>query len=299
MYGKIWYDEDVHDLKSVETEFPAIVFNDELSSEKTLSCEPTVSSLNNNEIDFRISFDESDDEDYTEVAEANVRFLNYAQNRKLVSKIEYGVLDIDLPPRDQRHQYLRFEGLQYIDAYIADFADFEMRDADGAQVSQYGVFQFMDMAYWSPVQFDLAAKKSTKLVKYQSSGILLIMEYLVKISKKARILELKRRHLKITILTSNTSYPSRKIWHICAYTLPKTIREQGSIRHIQRSLYVVFKLWGVTKAPTKGSKTGKSASEKEPGEEPIAEVIMDDAGDDLVCDDDQPQAASKPRLQRL
>ncbi|GJY21861.1 hypothetical protein Tco_0394427 [Tanacetum coccineum] len=43
----------------------AIGFNDELSSEKTFSCEPTVSSLNNNEIDFRISFDESDDEDYT------------------------------------------------------------------------------------------------------------------------------------------------------------------------------------------------------------------------------------------
>ncbi|GKB29333.1 hypothetical protein Tco_0868734 [Tanacetum coccineum] len=41
------------------------VFNDELSSEKTLSCEPTVSSLNNNDIDFRISFDESDNEDYT------------------------------------------------------------------------------------------------------------------------------------------------------------------------------------------------------------------------------------------
>ncbi|GKA01445.1 hypothetical protein Tco_0674110 [Tanacetum coccineum] len=63
-YGKIWYDEDIHDLRSVETEFPAIAFNNEVSSEKTLSCEPTVSSLNN-EIDFRISFDDSDDEDYT------------------------------------------------------------------------------------------------------------------------------------------------------------------------------------------------------------------------------------------
>ncbi|GJU49191.1 hypothetical protein Tco_1218746 [Tanacetum coccineum] len=70
-YGKIWYDEDVHDLRSVETEFPAIVFNDELSSEKTLSCEPTVSSLDNNEIDFRISFDESDDEDYTVIFDKN------------------------------------------------------------------------------------------------------------------------------------------------------------------------------------------------------------------------------------
>ncbi|GKD06218.1 hypothetical protein Tco_1181192, partial [Tanacetum coccineum] len=63
-YGQIWYDEDIHDLRSVEIEFPAIAFNDEVSSEKTLSYEPTVSSLND-EIDFRVSFDDSDDEDYT------------------------------------------------------------------------------------------------------------------------------------------------------------------------------------------------------------------------------------------
>ncbi|GJX91171.1 retrovirus-related pol polyprotein from transposon TNT 1-94 [Tanacetum coccineum] len=41
----------------------AIVFNDTLTSEASLSCEPMISSLNNDEIDFRISFDESDDED--------------------------------------------------------------------------------------------------------------------------------------------------------------------------------------------------------------------------------------------
>ncbi|GKA97670.1 hypothetical protein Tco_0825564, partial [Tanacetum coccineum] len=40
-YGKIWYDEDVHDLRSVETKFPAIIFNDNLTSNETLSCEPT------------------------------------------------------------------------------------------------------------------------------------------------------------------------------------------------------------------------------------------------------------------
>ncbi|GKB35696.1 hypothetical protein Tco_0880638 [Tanacetum coccineum] len=34
-YGKIWYDEDVHNLRSVETEFSAIVFNDTLMSEPT------------------------------------------------------------------------------------------------------------------------------------------------------------------------------------------------------------------------------------------------------------------------
>ncbi|GJZ07573.1 hypothetical protein Tco_0541366 [Tanacetum coccineum] len=48
-----------------ETATYAIVFNDTLTSEASLSCEPTVSSLNNDEIDFRISFYESDDEDYT------------------------------------------------------------------------------------------------------------------------------------------------------------------------------------------------------------------------------------------
>ncbi|GKC64449.1 hypothetical protein Tco_1097047, partial [Tanacetum coccineum] len=70
-YGKIRYDEDVHDLGSVETEFPSIVFNDTLTSEAALSCEPTISSLNNDEIDFRISFDESDDEDCMVIFDKN------------------------------------------------------------------------------------------------------------------------------------------------------------------------------------------------------------------------------------
>ncbi|GJW07725.1 hypothetical protein Tco_1570148 [Tanacetum coccineum] len=69
-YGKIWYNEDVHNLRSIETEFPAIVFNDNLTSNETLSCEPMVSSLND-EIEFRISFDDSDDEDYTVIIDKN------------------------------------------------------------------------------------------------------------------------------------------------------------------------------------------------------------------------------------
>ncbi|GKA38722.1 hypothetical protein Tco_0731273 [Tanacetum coccineum] len=63
-YGKIWYDEDIHNLRSVETKFPAIAFNDGVSSEKKLFCEPMESSFNK-EIDFRILFDDPDDEDYT------------------------------------------------------------------------------------------------------------------------------------------------------------------------------------------------------------------------------------------
>ncbi|GKE07237.1 hypothetical protein Tco_1399255, partial [Tanacetum coccineum] len=47
---------------------------------------------------------------------------------------------MDLPPRDQRHPYLRFEGLEYIDTDIADFEEMlvkiygvEWYDVDGAQ----------------------------------------------------------------------------------------------------------------------------------------------------------------------
>nr|GEV59448.1 hypothetical protein [Tanacetum cinerariifolium] len=57
------------------------------------------------------------------------------------------------------------------------------------------------------------------------------------------------------------------------------------------------------KAPSKGSKTGKSAPIKEPVEKPIAEVVMDDAfyttGEDMVRDDDQPQDTSEPKTYRL
>ncbi|GJW46572.1 hypothetical protein Tco_0078218 [Tanacetum coccineum] len=62
-YGKMEYCEDEDDsFTNLETEYPAIVFDD--TSDTTLSCEPAVSPLNNNEIDFKISLDESDDEDY-------------------------------------------------------------------------------------------------------------------------------------------------------------------------------------------------------------------------------------------
>ncbi|GKA62199.1 hypothetical protein Tco_0761718 [Tanacetum coccineum] len=56
-------EEKAHRLGLLQ--FPAIVFNDTLTSKATLSYEPMVSYLNNDEIDFRILFDETDDEDCT------------------------------------------------------------------------------------------------------------------------------------------------------------------------------------------------------------------------------------------
>ncbi|GJW02369.1 hypothetical protein Tco_1561225 [Tanacetum coccineum] len=74
-YGNIWYDEDIHDLRSVETEFPAIVFNDELSSEKTLFyflTEATLYPQHSNEFDLK---DETSLSEYDEM-EQNVLYFN-------------------------------------------------------------------------------------------------------------------------------------------------------------------------------------------------------------------------------
>ncbi|GJS72938.1 hypothetical protein Tco_0705779 [Tanacetum coccineum] len=83
----------------VETEFPAIVIDDACELQDALSCKSQVSTPVNDEIDFRISFDESDDEDYTIIYMA------------------------PLPPHEQRHPFLRYQGLEYTDADIADFEE--------------------------------------------------------------------------------------------------------------------------------------------------------------------------------
>ncbi|GJT75555.1 hypothetical protein Tco_1042280 [Tanacetum coccineum] len=59
MFGKVvnYEDEDECSI-NFETEFPTIVFDN------TITSEPTVCPPNENEVDFRISLDESDDEDY-------------------------------------------------------------------------------------------------------------------------------------------------------------------------------------------------------------------------------------------
>ncbi|GJT56378.1 putative reverse transcriptase domain-containing protein [Tanacetum coccineum] len=65
-YSKVRYYKDIDYFKDFETDFPAIVYKDSLASDHDISSEPTVSPYRDNGIDFdiKISFDESDDEDY-------------------------------------------------------------------------------------------------------------------------------------------------------------------------------------------------------------------------------------------
>nr|GEV52855.1 hypothetical protein [Tanacetum cinerariifolium] len=71
-FGKVKYYEDEDDcFTDFETEYLAIVFDNTLKSDTTLPCEPTVNPPNENKIDFRISLDEPDDEDYTVIFDEN------------------------------------------------------------------------------------------------------------------------------------------------------------------------------------------------------------------------------------
>ncbi|GKC36942.1 putative reverse transcriptase domain-containing protein, partial [Tanacetum coccineum] len=69
----------------------------------------------------------------------------------------------------------------------------------------------------------------------------ILFTFVIQISKKARILKLKRRNMKITVLTTNTLYPSRKIRHICACTSLKTTKETRSIRRLRKKYRLSLK----------------------------------------------------------
>ncbi|GKE52464.1 hypothetical protein Tco_1487620, partial [Tanacetum coccineum] len=129
-YGKIWYDEDVYDLRSVQTEFPAIVFNDKLTSEEALSCEPTVSLPNNNKIDFRISFDESENEDYTVIFDKNSFSYKiiYVDNLKTDSENDNDKVNVpSFPSPEPKVSY--FDDLDFLKDFENEFRAIVYSDA--------------------------------------------------------------------------------------------------------------------------------------------------------------------------
>nr|GEW04924.1 hypothetical protein [Tanacetum cinerariifolium] len=102
-YERIWYDDDVRDLRSVETEFPTIVFNDELTFEKSLSCEPA-DLENDNEKSKMPSFSSPgpmvsyfDDLDFLKDFENEIPAIIY--NDALRSKSDFPIEPVEIPHR--------------------------------------------------------------------------------------------------------------------------------------------------------------------------------------------------------
>ncbi|GJW36091.1 hypothetical protein Tco_0059011 [Tanacetum coccineum] len=129
-YGKIWCDEDIYDLRYVETEFSTIVFNDILTSEVALLCELTVSPLNDNQIDFRVSFDESDDEDYTTIYDKNSFFYKIISVDDLKTSSENDNDKVNMPSFPSPESTVSyFDHLDYFKDFEKEFPAIIYNDA--------------------------------------------------------------------------------------------------------------------------------------------------------------------------
>ncbi|GKE16731.1 hypothetical protein Tco_1424308, partial [Tanacetum coccineum] len=87
-YGKVRVDDDLYDLRSIEAEFPAIFIDDTVTPQDALPCDSQVSTPVNDETDFRISFVESDDEDYTIICDINLFSYKMISVNNLITNSE-------------------------------------------------------------------------------------------------------------------------------------------------------------------------------------------------------------------
>ncbi|GJT66830.1 hypothetical protein Tco_1018310 [Tanacetum coccineum] len=112
--------DDLDFFKDFENEFPAIVYNDAQTSKSDLITEPI---LNPQHIDEFNLNDETLMSEYDEEEQIILYFndllpFNIIRPDDLKSKKRQYM---DLPQREQRHRFLRYEGLEYFDTDIADF----------------------------------------------------------------------------------------------------------------------------------------------------------------------------------
>ncbi|GKA25147.1 hypothetical protein Tco_0711180 [Tanacetum coccineum] len=157
-FEKVKYYEDDDDCFTYfETEFPAIVFDNTLTSNTVLPCEPTVSPSNENKIDLRISLDEFDDEDYTVIFDENsFSYKIFSVNDlKTDSKNDNGKNNMPSSPKPTV-------------AYLVDFDYFnDFENKFSAIVYNDGLTSKSDLLIERPVSFEHINKFETSLSKYR------------------------------------------------------------------------------------------------------------------------------------
>ncbi|GKB14219.1 hypothetical protein Tco_0848142 [Tanacetum coccineum] len=115
--------------RSIETEFPAIAFSNQISSEKTLSCERKLSSLND-EVDFKISFDDFNDEDDTVVFDKNSFSYKIISTNDLKKNSENDNEKVNMPslsPPEPTVSY--FDDLDFVKDFENEFPAIVYNDA--------------------------------------------------------------------------------------------------------------------------------------------------------------------------
>ncbi|GKA75604.1 hypothetical protein Tco_0781982 [Tanacetum coccineum] len=124
--------DDLDFFKDFEKEFPPIVYNDAQTSKSDLLTEPILSPQHIDQFDLndKTSLSKYDEEEqnvlyFNDLFPFNIIHPDDSKTEKDNDDNEINIIqssgDMALPPRDQRHQYRRYKGLQYTDADIVDF----------------------------------------------------------------------------------------------------------------------------------------------------------------------------------
>ncbi|GKC29047.1 hypothetical protein Tco_1036341, partial [Tanacetum coccineum] len=122
IFKRLIVELDVHDLRSVKTKFQATVFNDELSSEKTQSYEPTVNETSLSEYDEV----EQNVLYFNDLFPFNIMYPNNLKSGKDNNDNEIDIIQSSgdmapLLPRDQRHLWLLYQVEGYTMDIVHDF----------------------------------------------------------------------------------------------------------------------------------------------------------------------------------
>ncbi|GJX42927.1 hypothetical protein Tco_0259603 [Tanacetum coccineum] len=141
-YGKV-YCEDLDSFIDFETDFPAIVYNDASTSNQNVSSKPTVSIYNaiKSDIDFHISFSDSEDKDYTFIYNKDSSSYKIIPANDLKPEPANDYVEINIESCSEN-----------IDVKPMDSDICISKDTTPIEY-QYDVSWGMDMAYRLPVQF--------------------------------------------------------------------------------------------------------------------------------------------------
>ncbi|GJU57604.1 hypothetical protein Tco_1235370 [Tanacetum coccineum] len=141
-------------LEEEKSQRHAIVFDNTLTSDTTLLCAPTVSPPNKNKIDFRISLDESDDEDYTVIFDEN--------------SFSYKIIYVNDLKRDSENDEILNHSSSELTVDCLDdldcFKDFE--NEFPAIIYNDGLTSKSDLEIEPPVSYGHINKFETSLSKY-------------------------------------------------------------------------------------------------------------------------------------
>ncbi|GKE86290.1 hypothetical protein Tco_1560032 [Tanacetum coccineum] len=130
------------------------VFND------TLMSEPMVSSLNNNKIDFRISFDESDDEDCMVIFDKNSFSYKIIYVNDLKTDLENDNAKVNMPLLPSPKPTVSyFDDLDYFKDFEKEFPAIVYNDAQTSKLDDLDYFKDFEKEFSAIVYNDAQMSK--------------------------------------------------------------------------------------------------------------------------------------------